>query len=299
MNNKILLIGGSTGVGKTKLSLLCADLFNGYLISCDSMQIYKDMNIGTAKVTKEEQEKYPHALIDIVSPNVEFSVSDYVKLCKQEIEKARKLNKLPIIVGGTGLYMKSLLFPYSFGETKKNEELREKYKELSKTYGNEYVYNILKEKAPLKAEKLHFNDTKRVIRALEILESNEEIKTDDQTPLYDYELIVLNTEREVLYDRINKRVDLMFNLGLLKEVEYVINKYNLNSGNQSMKAIGYREFFDYFNKTKTLEEVKDKIKQDSRRYAKRQITWFKTMPNAKFFSIENLDEIIKYLKENL
>lgn len=297
--NKILLIGGSTGVGKTKLSLLCAELFNGYLISCDSMQIYRDMNIGTAKVDEETQKKFPHALIDIVSPNDEFSVSDYVNICKTEIEKAKNLNKLPILVGGTGLYMKSVLFPYSFNKTKKDEILREKYKAIAKEKGNEYLHNILKEKDPELAQKYHFNDTKRVIRALEILENHETLTQDDLTSVYDYELIVLTEDRQILYDRINKRVEEMFDLGLLDEVKYVINKYNLTRDSQSMQAIGYREFFDYFEGKISLEDVKEKIKLNSRHYAKRQITWFKTMPNAKFFSIEDEDKIIKYLKESL
>ncbi len=295
--NKILLIGGSTGVGKTTLACKCSDIFNGYLISCDSMQIYKDMNIGTAKLTKNEQKQYPHALIDIVSPNQDFSVSDFVSLAKKEIDKAFSLNKLPILVGGTGLYMKSLLFPYSFNDTIKDEKLREYYKNLAKEKGNEFVYNILKEKDKERAEKLHPNDIKRVVRSLEILENNEKFITNENlTPVYDYELIVLNTDREKLYDRINKRVDEMFNDGLVSEVKDVIKKYNLNEESQSMKAIGYREFFDYFNNKKTIEEVKEKIKQDSRNYAKRQITWFKTMPKAKFFEIENLEDIINYLK---
>lgn len=299
MKNKILLIGGSTGVGKTKLSFLCKDLFNGHLISCDSMQIYKDMNIGTAKATKEELKNYPHALIDIVSPSEEFSVADYVNLAKIEIEKAKKDNKLPIFVGGTGLYMKSLLFPYSFSNTLKNEKLREYYKNLCLEKGNEFVYNILKEKSPERAKMLHPNDTKRVIRSLEIIDLEGEFKQDAQTPVYDYELIVLTSDREKLYERINQRVEEMFNEGLTQEVEQVVKKYNLTRDSQSMGAIGYREFFDYFEGIKTLDEVKEKIKQDSRNYAKRQITWFKTMPNAKFFSIENIEDIIKYLKENL
>lgn len=295
--NKLLLIGGSTGVGKTKLACKCADIFNGYLISCDSMQIYKDMNIGTAKLTKEEQKLYPHALIDIVNPNEEFSVSSFVKLAKIEIEKAYKLNKTPILVGGTGLYMKSLLFPYSFNNTLKDDKLRDYYKNLANEKGNDFVYNILKEKDPKRASELHPNDIKRVVRSLEILEHNEKIVDNENIkPVYDYELIVLTTDRQVLYDRINKRVDKMFDDGLLNEVENVIKKYNLTSDSQSMKAIGYREFFDYFNNTKTLQEVKEKIKQDSRNYAKRQITWFKTMQNAKFCEIENIDEIISYLK---
>ncbi len=295
--NKLLLIGGSTGVGKTKLACKCADIFNGYLISCDSMQIYKDMNIGTAKLTKEELKLYPHALIDIINPDEEFSVSSFVKLAKIEIEKAYKLNKTPILVGGTGLYMKSLLFPYSFNNTLKDDKLRDYYKNLANEKGNDFVYNILKEKDPKRASELHPNDIKRVVRSLEILEHNEQIvDNENKKPVYDYELIVLTTDRQVLYDRINKRVDKMFDDGLLNEVENVIKKYNLTSDSQSMKAIGYREFFDYFNNTKTLQEVKEKIKQDSRNYAKRQITWFKTMQNAKFCEIENIDEIISYLK---
>jgi len=298
--NKILLIGGSTGVGKTKLACLCQEKYNGYLISCDSMQIYKDMNIGTAKLTKDEQIKYPHALIDIIEPNVEFSVADYCQKAKVEIEKAQKQNKLPILVGGTGLYMKSLLFPYSFSKTLKDDTLREEYKNLAKEYGNEYVYNILKGLDPIRASELHYNDLKRVIRSLEILKTNGKIENNEnKQSIYSYELIVLTTDREVLYNRINNRVDEMFNEGLIKEVKDVIKKYNLTSVHQSMKAIGYREFFDYFNGTKTLEEVKEKIKQDSRNYAKRQITWFKTMPKAKFFEIENLDEIINYLNKSL
>ncbi len=296
MKKKLILIGGSTGVGKTKLSLRCKDEFDGYLISCDSMQIYKDMDIGTAKITKKEQELYPHALIDVVCPNEEFSVSDYVNLAKREIEKAYQQNKVPILVGGTGLYMKSLLFPYSFSSTVKNEKIREYYKNLANENGNEFVYEILKQKNPKRASLLHPNDVKRVIRSLEIIDTIGEFKQDELVSEYDYKLIVLNCDRKVLYDRINKRVDEMFDEGLLDEVKNVIKKYNLTKEHQSMKAIGYSEFFDYFEGHKTLDLVKEKIKQDSRNYAKRQITWFKAMPKAKFMSIDNIDEIIKELK---
>lgn len=296
MKKKLILIGGSTGVGKTKLSLRCQDELNGYLISCDSMQIYKDMNIGTAKITTLEQKKYPHALIDIINPNQEFSVSDYVKLCRIEIEKAYKLNKIPILVGGTGLYMKSLLFPYSFSQTIKNEEKREYYKLLAKEKGNEFVFDILKQKDPQRAKCLHPNDVKRVIRSLEIIDTVGSFKQDEIESEYDYKLIVLTCEREILYDRINKRVDEMFDDGLEDEVKSVIKNYNLTKDSQSMKAIGYSEFFDYFENKTTLELVKEKIKQDSRNYAKRQITWFKTMPKANFMNINNIDEIMKELK---
>ncbi len=293
---KLILIGGSTGVGKTALALKCCDELNGYLISCDSMQIYKDMDIGTAKVTKEEQKNYPHALIDVVYPNQEFSVSDYVKLAKAEIEKAYNLNKIPILVGGTGLYMRSLLFPYSFSKVLKNEDLRNYYKNLALEKGNEYVYEILKQKSPKRAETLHKNDIKRVVRSLEIIDQGGNFEKDELVSKYDYKLVVLGADREVLYKRINKRVDEMFDCGLLDEVKFVIKKYNLTKESQSMKAIGYREFFYYFDGLKTIDEVKEKIKQDSRNYAKRQITWFKTMPKANFQSIENIDSIVEDLK---
>lgn len=296
MKKKLILIGGSTGVGKTKLALKCCDELNGYLISCDSMQIYKDMNIGTAKVSKQEQENYPHALIDIVCPNEEFSVSDFVKLAKIEIEKAYSLNKIPILVGGTGLYMRSLLFPYSFSKTLKNDDLRNYYKNLAKEKGNDYVFEILKQKSPQRAEVLHKNDIKRVVRSLEIIDQGGDFSKDELISEYDYNLVVLQANRDVLYNRINARVEEMFADGLLDEVLFVIKKYNLTKDSQSMKAIGYREFFDYFEKIKSLDEVKEKIKQDSRNYAKRQITWFKTMPKANFASIDNIDKIVEDLK---
>lgn len=296
--NRIVLIAGPTGVGKTSLSTKICNEFNGKLISCDSMQIYRDMNIGTSKITEEEQKKYPHALIDIVNPNEEFSVSMYKDLAEKEIDKAIKEKKLPIIVGGTGLYMRALLFPYSFNNSNKNEDLRKYYENLVETNGKEYVFNILKQKSPEIASKLHFNDTKRVIRKLEMLETSA-IKQDELKSNYNYELIVLNEDRESLYEKINKRVDEMFDEGLLNEVERIIKKYNLTKFSQSMQAIGYREFFDYFENKIDYLTLKNLIKQHTRNYAKRQITWFKTMPNAVWFNVNDKEKIIDYLKTKL
>ncbi len=293
--NKIILIGGPTGVGKTKLSLEVCDKFNGYLISCDSMQIYKDMNIGTAKIDKKTQKEYPHKLIDIISPSDSFSVSDYVNLAKQEIENAKKQNKIPIIVGGTGLYMKSLLFPYSFSKTQKNQTLREELKKLSEEKGNEFLYNILLKKNEERAKQLHPNDVKRVIRSLEILESGE-IENVELKSEYDYKLIVLDEEREVLYEKINRRVEEMFSLGLEEEVENVIKKYNLTEENQSMQAIGYKEFFDYFDKKISKNELIETIKLNSRHYAKRQLTWFRSMPKAEFKNFSEKDKIMSEIE---
>lgn len=296
--NRIVLIAGPTGVGKTSLSTKICNEFNGKLISCDSMQIYRDMNIGTSKITEEEQKKYPHALIDIVNPNEEFSVSMYKDLAEKEIDKAIKEKKLPIIVGGTGLYMRALLFPYSFNNSNKNEDLRKYYENLVETNGKEYVFNILKQKSPEIASKLHFNDAKRVIRKLEMLETSA-IKQDELKSNYNYELIVLNEDRESLYEKINKRVDEMFDEGLLNEVERIIKKYNLTKFSQSMQAIGYREFFDYFENKIDYLTLKNLIKQHTRNYAKRQITWFKTMPNAVWFNVNDKEKIIDYLKTKL
>lgn len=289
---KLLLIGGPTGVGKTELALKLQKLFNGKLISCDSMQIYKDMNIGTSKI---DIKQYPHKLIDIISPSDEFSVFDYKNYALKEIEKAYLENKLPIIVGGTGLYMKALLFPLSFNNSTKNLKLRTYYENLAIEKGNEFVFNILKEKDESLTKNLHPNNLKRVIRKLEILD-NGECKTDELKSEFDYELIVLNLDREVLYEKINNRVDEMFSMGLENEVKSVVQKYNLTRESQSMQAIGYREFFDYFEGKISLEDVKSLIKQHTRNYAKRQLTWFKTMPNAKFFDIKDQENIIKYLK---
>lgn len=296
--NKIVLISGPTGIGKTNLSTKICDEFNGRLISCDSMQIYKDMNIGTNKISEKDQKKYPHALIDIVYPNEEFSVSMYKDLATKEIEKTFKDNKLPIIVGGTGLYMRAVLFPYSFNNSTKNDALRTYYEKLIEEKGKEYVFNILKEKNAEIASKLHPNDTKRVIRKLEML-SVKNLSTDAEESEYDYELIVLNEDREKLYNKINNRVEQMFSEGLIEEVKNIIKKYNLTRESQSMQAIGYKEFFDYFDNKIDLNTLKELIKQHTRNYAKRQITWFKTMPKAVWFDVKDTEKIIAYLKSKL
>ena len=302
--NTILIITGPTATGKTKLAIECANLFNGEIISSDSMQIYKKLDIGTAKPDKEELLQAKHHMVDIVEPNKEFSVQEFVSLADKKIEELVKDQKLPIIVGGTGLYIKSLIYPYSFCSAPKDENIRNKYKLLLETNGKEYIYNLLKQKDPDAANKIHLNDTKRVIRALEICEitgnKKTEMNNEEVEPRYNYILIALNLPREELYERINTRVDIMFKLGLLEEISALKNKGIINESCQSMQAIGYKEFFKYFNNELSIDEVKELICKNSRNYAKRQITFIKGLKNAIWFNpLTEKDKIIQYIKEEL
>ena len=291
--NKIIIISGPTASGKTALAVSLAKKLNTEVISCDSMQIYKNMNIGTAKVTIEEMDGVKHHMIDIVNPDMPYSVSDYSEKAIQIISDLHSKNKIPIICGGTGLYIDSLLYPLSF-VVNKDDNIREAlYKELDE-YGPEHMHALLEEIDPKEAEKVHYNNTKRVIRALEIFKITGKTKSEldeRERPLrYDTMLIALNPERELLYSRINDRVDKMFNNGLLNEVKSLVNN-GINFDMQSMQAIGYKEFKPYFNDECSLDEVKENIKTGSRNYAKRQITWLKRYPFAKFYDMSELSKI--------
>lgn len=298
MKKKILLIGGPTAVGKTKLGITCANLFNGEIISADCEQIYKKLDIGSAKPTNLEQSQAKHHLIDILEPTENFSVADFKQRATNIIDNLTSQNKLPIIVGGTGLYLKALLYPFEFGGSQKDDDIRTKYNNLVVEKGNEYVYNLLKRVDEKSAEKLHPNDIKRVIRALEIYDITGKPKSSQHLELeseYDFKLIFLNDDRKVLYDRINARVDEMLALGLEQEVKNLI-KSGVTRNNQSMQGIGYREFFDYFDNKISYKQLVEQIKQDSRNYAKRQITWFRHMQNCSEHSINNLENIIFEIK---
>lgn len=299
---KIILIGGPTGVGKTALSIKLAQLFGGEIISCDSIAIYKHLNIGSAKPDEEEQKQAVHHMINILEPTENYSVSEYRDTAKTIIDNLHSNGKLPIIVGGTGLYMKSLLFPMHLGASEKSEEIREKYKLIAEEKGGEELLKMLREIDPKSAEKLHAKDTLRIIRALEIYELTGTKKSEMQNELssdYDYFLIFLNDERAKLYERINARVEKMFNLGLEEEVKNLVENYGLTKENQSMQGIGYKEFFQYFENKISKEELVEKIRLNSRHYAKRQITWFKAMPDVREFNCHNTDEIIEEIKNFL
>lgn len=302
--NTILIITGPTASGKTKLGIDCANLFSGEIISADSMQIYKDLNIGTAKPDEKELSMAKHHLIDVVKPNEEFSVQQFVTNADKIIEDLFKKKKLPIIVGGTGLYIRSLIYPYSFCKAPKNEKIREKYNNLLKVKGKEYIYSLLQEKDPIACEKIHINDTKRVIRALEICEttgaSKSEANVEELTPKYNYIFIALNMPRDQLYERINQRVEVMFNQGLLSEIEGLKQQNIINKENQSMQAIGYKEFFDYFDGKIDINDVKEQIAKNSRNYAKRQITFIKGFKNVNWFNpLTEYEKIITFIKQEL
>lgn len=273
---KVLVIAGPTGVGKTALSIHLAQRFQGEIISGDSMQIYRGLDIGTAKVTAAEAQGVPHYLIDIKDPSESFSVAEFQRLARARIDEITSRGKLPMIVGGTGLYIQALLYDYDLGGASEsgNQELREHYAAFATEQGNQALWELLQEKDPQAAAKIHFNNQRKVIRALEVLErTGRSILAPENEPqkLYDDFLIGLTTERSLLYQRINERVEQMFAAGLEKEATTLRDLPD----SQAAKGIGYREFFSYFAGEEDLAAVKEAIKQDSRRYAKRQLTWFR------------------------
>ncbi|MGM0901944.1 MAG: tRNA (adenosine(37)-N6)-dimethylallyltransferase MiaA [Bacillota bacterium] len=285
---KLLVLIGPTAVGKTKLSIELARNFNGEIISGDSMQIYRAMDIGTAKITEEEMEGIPHHLIDIKEPDDPFSVAEFQELVRGKITEITSRKKLPMIVGGTGLYIQSVLYDYQFTEAASDNEFRIKLEQMAVEKGNEELHQRLREVDPESAERIHPNNLRRVIRALEIYHCTGKTMTEyqqEQQPelLYDTCLIGLTMDRELLYNRINKRVDLMMEQGLVEEVK---NLYDSGIRDcQSIQAIGYKELYDYFDGRVLLEDAVENLKQNSRRYAKRQLTWFRNKMDVEWFEM--------------
>lgn len=286
----IIILTGPTAVGKTNLSIDLAKELNAEIISADSMQIYKYMDIGSAKVTEYEMQGVKHYLVDEVTPDYVFSVSEFQKRADDYIEKINDENKKVLVTGGTGLYLNSLIYNMDFAKSDANNELREKLRIELEENGIDYMHNKLKELDPKAAQRIHKNNTKRVIRALEVCLSGEKMN-DFSNDLkfnekYNPIIIVLNREREHLYERINKRVDIMMDNGLIDEVKNLL-KMGYTKDMISMQGIGYKEIIKYLDGEYTLDEAIDIIKRDSRRYAKRQLTWFRRYDDAKWF---NLDE---------
>ncbi len=278
---KILVICGATASGKTKLAVDCALILNSEVISADSQLIYKELNIGTAKPLKEEMRGVKHHMIDIVEPTDRFSVSDYEKSALPIVEKLISESKIPVICGGTGFYINSLLFDLSYGKTAADEEVRLKYTLFFEKYGKQALYEKLREVDPVTAEKLHPNDIKRLIRALEIYELSGKRKSEQNDgflPRFDYTAVAIDYPRDELYDRINKRVDNMFDDGLINEVKGLLSR-GIDENYQCMQAIGYKEVVSGLKNGDLQSTMSDIIKLNTRHYAKRQLTFFKKLPN--------------------
>ncbi len=285
----IVCVVGPTASGKTGFSIEYAKKHNGEIISCDSMQIYKYMDIGTAKATKEEQKEVPHHMLDFVDPNTDYSVADFVEGARKCIEDISKRGKLPVLCGGTGLYIDSIINNLEFSEEKRDDEYREFLQKMAEEKGNEAVHKLLVEIDPIEADKVHYNNVKRVIRALEICKTTGMTKTEAdklaiKEPLYDAEIFGMSMDRERLYERINKRVDIMMEEGLLDEVKRLLSM-GIRRNSTAMQAIGYKEILEYLDGECDLSSAVDKIKQESRRYAKRQMTWFKRNKDIKWIEV--------------
>ena len=280
MKPKVVVIVGPTASGKTALSIELAKRINGEIISSDSMQIYKDMDIGTAKVTKEEAEGIKHYLVDCVSPDERYTVSDFKKDAEKAIEEILSKGKTPIVVGGTGLYVNSLIYGIEYQDMNFDEKYRNELMEKAETEeGLKELWVEANKIDPEAMLKISPNDKKRIVRVLEIFKATGKTKTEQEIlsrqngVKYDYKVFGITMERGKLYSRINLRVDLMIEKGLEEEVKSLVNKYTKFP--TAMQGLGYKEVVEYFEGNLTREEMIDKIKQESRRYAKRQLTWFR------------------------
>lgn len=289
---KVIVIAGPTASGKSNLAIELAKKIGGEIISADSMQIYKEMDIGTAKVSKEEMQGIKHYMIDFVPPNKRYSVSAYKKEAENCICEILKRAKVPIICGGTGLYINSLIYGIEFAEEEIDEAYRNTLNEIAEKEGLETLYNRAVKIDPEAMKKISRNDKKRIIRVLEIYHKTGKTKTDQDLESrknevkYDYKVFAINMNREILYDRINKRVDIMIEKGLIDEVKSIIKKYD--EFPTAMQGLGYKEVVEYLQGNITKEEMIEKIKMETRRYAKRQITWFKKNKETNWLEGENL-----------
>ena len=296
-SNTVIALAGPTAVGKTKFAIMLAQEFDGEVVSCDSMQLYKYMDIGSAKPTPEEMAMAKHHLVDLIDPRDDFSVAQYQKLAKEAIADILSRGKTPIISGGTGLYLNSLLYDMDFSSAPEDSEYREALEKIAEEEGGrEALHKMLEEQDPKAAALIHPNNAKKVIRALERLKEGEgEIKQfsdiDSETEDYDVILMGLTRDRAELYDRVNRRVDILMDEGLLDEVKGLMGM-GLTQENISMKGIGYKEVMDHLDGRCSLEDAVDTIKKNTRHYAKKQLTWFRRYDKMKWFVISeyNNDE---------
>lgn len=291
MKEKLVVIVGPTAVGKTKTSIELAKAINGEIISGDSMQVYKGLDIGTAKVTEDEKEGIPHYLIDIKDPIEPFSAAEFQQLARERITEINQRGKVPIIVGGTGLYIRAVTHHYQFSEAANNSEIRNQLQRKAEIEGADSLHDELKRVDPVRAQEIHPNNVQRVIRALEIyyetgnVPSNEQKKMEqERESLYQLAIVGLTMNRELLYERIDERVDLMVKQGVLEEAKMLYSQDITDS--LAAKAIGYKEFFPYLSGESSLEDAVQLLKRNSRRYAKRQFTWFRNQMNVEWFSMD-------------
>ena len=297
----LIILTGPTAVGKTDLSIKLSKSLNAEIISADSMQIYKYMDIGSAKVTKEEMDGVVHYMIDEVTPDVPFSVSEFQVRSEKYIEEINKKGKNVLITGGTGLYLNSLIYNMDFAKSNANNEVREELEKELQENGIDYMHEKLRSLDEEAANRIHKNNTKRVIRAIEVCMSGQKMNDFSKDLRYNEKykpiIIVLNRDREVLYQRINKRVDIMLENGLLDEVKKLL-EMGYTKDMISMQGIGYKEMIKYLDGEYTYDEAVEIIKRDSRRYAKRQLTWFKRYQDAKWFDLDKYQDV-EILKEDI
>ena len=305
MKPKVVVIVGPTASGKTSLSIELAKKINGEIISSDSMQIYKDMDIGTAKVTKEEMQGIKHYLVDFISPDTRYTVSDFKKDSENAIKEIIEKGKTPIIVGGTGLYVNSLIYGIEYQDMNFDEEYRDKLMKIAESdEGLTKLYEQANQIDPEAMKKISPNDKKRIVRVLEIYKQTGKTKTEQEILSrqkgvdYDFKVFGITMERSKLYERINLRVDMMIDQGLESEVKKLISKYS--EFPTALQGLGYKEVIEFFDGKTSRDEMIEKIKQESRRYAKRQLTWFKKNKETIWLDAENgIEENINIILEEL
>ena len=305
--NKLIILAGPTASGKTSVSIDLAKRLGGEIISADSMQVYKYMDVGTAKISVEEMQGVKHHLIDVLDPKEDFNIVKFQNMVKCSIEEIVNNGHIPILVGGTGFYIQSIIYDIDFNNEDDNSSIRETLEEEYDTFGADFMLEKLKKIDMVSADSIHKNNKKRIIRAIEFflinnepISSHNEVQRKKNSP-YDYRFFVLNPPRDILYERINKRVDIMVENGLVDEVKK-LREMGLSMENISMQGIGYKEIIEYLNGEVSLESAIENIKQNTRHMAKRQVTWFKREKDVIYvdpFSFESNEKIVDYMIEKI
>ena len=308
MNNRpLIILTGPTAVGKTALSIGLAKAVDGEIISADSMQVYRKMNIGTAKIQQSEMQGVRHHLIDILDPGEDFNVVLFKKYALEAMKDIYSRGKIPVVVGGTGFYIQALLYDINFEDNDNDMSYREELQTLAAEHGNSYIHDMLAGVDPESAEKIHENNVKRVIRALEFykktgtkISEHNEAESQKESP-YNFEYFVLNDDRQKLYDRIDRRIDIMLEDGLLDEVKSLVDE-GYSRDLVSMQGLGYKEMIDYIQERYTLDEAVYTLKRDTRHFAKRQVTWFKREKQVTWVNKNEFDseaDILSFMIESL